>query len=114
MTYMLRVHSACCQIPNEPTLNLFFSEKRRMTLIESEWGNVAVDGFGKWGFGFGNFRTDIYLGMLTRFGWYLPIDFSDPRLSPMAYSHQPFNTQRRESGPWSLYGLFGFRGSAVA
>ena len=42
------------------------------------------------------------------------MDFSDPRLSPTAYSHQPFKTDRQESGPWSLYGLIGLRGSAVA
>jgi len=102
------------QIPNEPTLNLFFSQKRSLTFLESEWGEFAVDGFGEWGFGLGTFRTDLYLGALTRIGWNLPVDFSDPRLSPTAYSHQPFKTDRRESGPWSLYGLLGFRGSAVA
>jgi len=102
------------QIPNEPTLNLFFSQKRRLTFLESEWGEFAVDGFSEWGFGLGNFRTDLYLGALTRFGWSLPVDFSDPRLSPTAYSHEPFKTDRRESGLWSLYGLIGVRGSAVA
>ncbi len=102
------------QIPNEPTLNLFFSQKRRLTFLESEWGRFAVDGFGEWGIGLGTFRTDLYLGALTRFGWNLPVDFSDPRLSPTAYSHQPFTTDRRESGRWSLYGLLGIRGSAVA
>ena len=102
------------QIPNEATVNLFFSQKRRLTLIESEWGRFAVDGFSEWGFGLGNFRTDFYLGALTRFGWNLPVDFSDPRLSPTAYSHQPFKTDRRESGQWSFYGLLGLRGSAVA
>jgi hypothetical protein len=102
------------QIPNEPTLNLFYSQKRRMTFLESEWGNFAVDGFSEWGIGLGTFRTDLYLGALTRFGWNLPVDFSDPRLSPTAYSHQPFKTDRKEIGLWSLYGLFGLRGSAVA
>ena len=102
------------QIPNEPTLNLFFSQKRRLTFLESEWGEFAVDGFSEWGFGLGTFRTDLYLGALTRFGWNLPVDFSDPRLSPTAYSHQPFKTDRRESGLWSVYGLTGLRGSAVA
>lgn len=102
------------QVPNEPTLNLFFSQKRRLTILESEWGRFAVDGFGEWGIGLGTFRTDLYLGALTRFGWNLPVDFSDPRLSPTAYSHQPFKTDRRESGRWSFYGLLGLRGSAVA
>ena len=90
------------QIPNEATLNLFYSQKRRMTFLESEWGKFAVDGFGEWGVGLGNFRTDLYLGVLTRFGWNLPVDFSDPRLSPTAYSHQPFKTDRREIGQWSF------------
>ena len=40
----------------------------------------------EWGFGLGAFRTDLYLGALTRFGWNLPVDLSDPRLSPTAYS----------------------------
>ena len=102
------------QIPNEPTLNLFYSQKRRMTFLEFEWGRFAVDGFSEWGAGLGTFRTDLYLGALTRFGWNLPVDFSDPRLSPTAYSHQPFKTDRREIGQWSFYGLFGLRGSAVA
>ena len=102
------------QIPNELTLNLFYSQKRRMAILESDWGTFAVDGFSEWGVGLGTFRTDIYLGVLTRFGWNLPVDFSDPRLSPTAYSHQPFKTDRREIGQWSLYGLFGLRGSAVA
>ena len=101
------------QIPNELTLNLFFSQKRRLTILESVWDDFAVDGFGEWGFGLGTFRTDLYLGALTRFGWNLPVDFSDPRLSPTAYSHQPFLTDRLESGPWSFYGLLGLRGSAV-
>ena len=102
------------QIPNELTLNLFFSQKRRLTFLESEWGEFAVDGFSESGVGLGTYRTDIYLGAFTRFGWNLPVDFSDPRLSPTAYSHQHFNTDRRESGRWSLYGLLGLRGSAVA
>lgn len=102
------------QIPNEPTLNLFFSQKRRLTFIESERGDFAVDGFGEWGVGLGNFLTNFYVGALTRFGWNLPVDFSDPRLTPTAYAHQPFKTERRDSGTWSLYGLLGFRGFAVA
>ncbi len=102
------------QIPNEVTVNLFFSQKRRLTFLETGYSGFSVDGFGEWGFGLGNYKTDLYVGALTRFGWNLPLDFSDPRLSPTAYTHQPFVTDRRESGRWSLFGLFGFRGSAVA
>ena len=102
------------QIPNELTVNLFFSQKRRLTFLETGYSGFSVDGFGEWGFGLGNYKTDVYVGALTRFGWNLPVDFSDPRLSPTAYTHQPFVTDRRESGPWSLFGLLGFRASAVA
>lgn len=102
------------QIPNQPTLNLFFSQKRRLPAFNTIAGRLAVDGFGEAGFALGNFRTDLHLGALTRFGWNLPVDFSDPRLSPTAYAHQPFKTDRREGGPWSVYGLLGLRGAAVA
>jgi hypothetical protein len=44
----------------------------------------------------------------------LPVDFSDPRLQVSAYSHQPFKTRRRQESYWSLYGLAGVRGAAVA
>jgi hypothetical protein len=101
------------QVPNEPTLNLFFSQKRRLHVLETEYGDFGTDGYGEWGAGLGNYRTELYLGMLTRVGWNLPVDFSDPRLSPTAYTHQPFKAARRYTGQWSFYGMFGFRMSAV-
>jgi len=90
------------------------TQKRRLTFLEFDRGVFAVDGFGEWGAGLGNFRTDLHVGALTRFGWHLPVDFSDPRLSPTAYSHQPFTSDRKNVGRWSFYGLLGFRASAVA
>ena len=42
------------------------------------------------------------------------VDFPDPRLSVTAYTLQPFITQRRQQHPWSVYGLAGAMGAAVA
>ncbi len=41
------------QIPNEVTVNLFFSQKRRLTFLETGYSGFSVDGFGEWGFGSG-------------------------------------------------------------
>ncbi len=102
------------QIPSEPTLNIYYTQKRRLTFLETERGDFAIDGFGEWRLAFGNFRSDTDVGALIRFGWNLPVDFSDPRLLVTAYSHQPFKTGRRQESNWSLYGLAGARGAAVA
>lgn len=102
------------QIPAEPTLNLYYKQKRRLRFLETERGDFAVDGFGEWRAALGNFLTDLQLGVLMRFGWNLPVDFSDPRLSVTAYTHQPFKTERRQKSVWSLYGLGGALGAAVA
>ena len=102
------------QIPSEPTLNIYYTQKRRLTFLETERGDFAIDGFGEWRLAFGNFRSDVDIGALVRFGWHLPVDFSDPRLLVTAYSHQPFRTSRRQESDWSLYGLAGMRGAAVA
>ena len=102
------------QVPNELTLNLYYKQKRRLTFLETEFGNFAVDGFGEWQAALGNFLVSAQVGTLLRFGWNLPVDFSDPRLSVTAYTLQPFVTQRRQQHPWSVYGLAGAMGAAVA
>jgi len=102
------------QIPSEPTLNIYYTQKRRLTFLETERGDFAIDGFGEGRLAFGNFRSDVDIGALIRFGWHLPVDFSDPRLLVTAYSHQPFRIRRRQESDWSLYGLAGVRGAAVA
>jgi lipid A 3-O-deacylase len=102
------------QIPSEPTLNIYYTQKRRLTFLETEKGDFAIDGFGEWRLAIGNFRTDTDVGALIRFGWNLPVDFSDPRLLVTAYSHQPFKRGRRRESDWSIYGLAGGRAAAVA
>ena len=102
------------QVPNELTVNLYYKQKRRLTFLETGLGNFAVDGFGEWQVALGNFLVAAQMGALLRFGWNLPVDFSDPRLSVTAYTLQPFATRRRQQRSWSLYGLAGALGAAVA
>ena len=102
------------QIPNEFTVNLYYKQKRRLTFLESSLGNFAVDGFGEWQMAMGNFSVSAQMGALLRFGWHLPVDFSDARLSVTAYTHQPFTTRHRQRQSWSVYGTVGALGAAVA
>ena len=102
------------QVPTEVTANLYYKQKRRLTFLETAQGDFAVDGFGEWRLALGNFETDAQLGTLFRAGWNLPPDFSDPRLSVTAYSHQPFKGGQRQTHAWSLYGLAGVLGAGVA
>lgn len=102
------------QVPNELTLNLYYKQKRRLTFLETGRGNFVADGFGEWQIALGNFLVSAQMGALLRFGWNLPVDFSDPRLSVTAYTLQPFTTQRRQQHSWSVYGLAGALGAAVA
>jgi hypothetical protein len=51
---------------------------------------------------------------MIRFGYNLPPDFSDPRLSDTAYSHRYFSGGADYHGPWSAYLLFGATGRAIA
>lgn len=102
------------QIPSEPTLNLYYAQKRRLVLLDPQQESFGIDGFGEWRLALGNFLTAANVGALVRFGWNLPVNFSDPRLSVTAYSHQPFRSQRRQRSAWSFYGMTGALGAAVA
>jgi hypothetical protein len=102
------------QIPTEPTINFYYKQKRRFNFLEVGRSGFAVDGFGEWRVALGNFLTDLQLGALMRFGWHLPVDFSDPRLTVTAYTHQPFKIGPRQPHAWSFYGLAGALGAAVA
>jgi len=102
------------QIPNEITVNVYYKQKRRLTFLEIGKGDFAADGFGEWQMALGNFLVSAQMGALLRFGWNLPVDFSDPRLSVTAYTLQPFVTGRGQHHAWSVYGLAGLQGAAVA
>jgi hypothetical protein len=102
------------QIPNEATLNLYSTQRRRLTLNDPGWGAFGIDGFTEWRLAVGTFLTGANVGTLIRFGWNLPLDFADARLSVTAYSHQPFTSSRTQRSSWSLYGVVGALGSVVA
>jgi len=101
------------QIPNEITLDLSFVQKRRARFLERPERSLSIDGYTQWGGRLGTFRTLAHAGGLLRFGFHLPPDFSDPRISPTAYSHRYFQRQDSDGSQWSLYGLAGANLSAV-
>lgn len=100
------------QIPTEVTADLAFIQKRRLDFLESG-GAFSVDGIGEWGARLGTFRTNALLGGMIRMGFYLPADFSDPRLSETAYAHKYFADDVGGNHSWSVYALGGFRGTWV-
>lgn len=101
------------QVPDEVVVNLFLSQKRRLTLLEYESGIFAIDGFNEVAMGLGTYRTEAQIGSVVRIGFNLPIEFSDPRLTPYAHSHKLFQNDRVENSFWSLYSMFGIKGYAV-
>jgi len=101
------------QIPTEVTADLSFLQRRRLPL--GKFNDVlSMDGYTEWGMRLGTFRTSAQLGGMVRWGFYLPADFSDPRLSETAYTHKFYSADELEFKPWSLYFLTGFRGFAIA
>ena len=100
------------QVPNEPTVGLYFGQKRRLDLHRREWdeGAFRVDALSDWGVALGNFRTGFDAGLFVRAGYNLPANFSDPRLSETAYSHRYFRDSVEAEGRFSVYALFGTRG----
>lgn len=101
------------QVPNELTLDLSFVQKRRARFLERPERNFSVDGFTEWGLRLGSFRTLARAGGFFRVGFHLPADFSDPRISATAYSHQFFEDGRSSHSDWSLYGIVGADAGAV-
>jgi lipid A 3-O-deacylase len=101
------------QVPDEFLVNIRLTQKRRLSLIDYANGIFAIDGFSETALALGNFRTEAIVGGLIRIGFNLPVEFSDPRLSPDAYSHKLFQSDRVQNSFWSLYTIFGVRGSAV-
>tara|TARA_A100001037_G_scaffold306091_1_gene349159 strand:- start:10525 stop:11610 length:1086 start_codon:yes stop_codon:yes gene_type:complete len=96
------------QIAGEATLNLYSTQRRRLTVIAPNEDTFAVDGFYEWRLALGNYFTGASVGGLVRFGWNLPLSFSDARLSAVAYSHQPFTAAREDVSGLSWYGIAGF------
>lgn len=101
------------QIPNEVTLDFSFLQKRRAKFLPDGPRGLRADGLFEWGTRLGTFRTSARLGGFFRLGFNLPGDFSDPRLSALAYSHRYFDTENVDGRNWSAYLLFGLTGNAI-
>jgi hypothetical protein len=103
------------QIPNELTLDLALSQKRRVRLVTDRSRSFSVDGFTEGMLRLGTFRTGARIGGLFRAGLNLPPDFSDPRLDAIAYSHRLFTSETLDAPypEWSLYALLGGNVGAV-
>jgi len=101
------------QIPNEITLDFSFLQKRRAAFLPDGPRGLRADGLFEWGTRLGSFRTAARLGGFFRLGFNLPADFSDPRLSALAYSHRYFERENGRGRDWSAYLLFGLSGNAI-
>ncbi|GAA5481349.1 lipid A deacylase LpxR family protein [Haloferula sargassicola] len=101
------------QIPSELTVDLSFIQKRRLDFANFRYGVIRVDGITEWGARLGTFRTDTHVGGMFRMGYNLPPDFSDPRLSPTAYTHHYFNSGFDYDSHWSVFLLAGGQLTAV-
>jgi len=75
------------QIPNEFTFNIDLNTKRRFTYLEPydlPMLPLSFNGFTEVGSSLGTYRTDVRFGWHMQIGYNVPVDFSDPRLSPTA------------------------------
>lgn len=102
------------QVPNEFTFDLSFVQKRRVDLARWDRGIWRFDGLTEWGVRLGTFRTEAHLGGVFRFGYNLPPDFSDARLTPTSYSHRFFGSGADYDSNWSIYAFVGCTARGVA
>jgi lipid A 3-O-deacylase len=100
------------QMPSELTVNLFFTQKRRLFRDAPTDTFFSSDGFGEWGLALGNYKTAIDFGFITRAGFNLPADISDPRLGPTSYSHNIFDGKLERTSNWSAFVIFGAKAGA--
>jgi len=103
------------QVPGELTLNLHLDRKEKIKQlnIANDWP-IEIDGYYEWGAAIGNFRTDAYIGALTRFGYNLTNTYATPRVQLGSYGHALFEPESSEAPPFSINGFAGIRGTAVA
>ena len=102
------------QIPNEFTFNINFNQKRRYTYLEPgelKHLPLSLNGFTDLGVSLGNFKTSVDVGWHFQFGYNVPVDFSDPRLT--ATSNSISWDPGPEKSDFSAYLIAGVRGSAV-
>ncbi len=100
------------QVPSELTLNLFFTQKRRLFRDAPSDTLFSIDGFSQWGLALGNYKTAFDFGFIARAGINLPTDVSDPRLGPTSYSHNIFDREKDRVRDCSVYGVVGAKATA--
>ncbi|MDX1681284.1 MAG: lipid A deacylase LpxR family protein [Akkermansiaceae bacterium] len=102
------------QLPEEPTLNLFFNHKRRMQFLDNfQHGPLGMDGYTEFGASIGTLRTDFYVGGVMRAGWNLPGTFSSPRLQLGSYGSQYFANPANPADRFRAYLMVGAQGTLV-
>lgn len=102
------------QVPSEPTINLHFDRKQKVHWLETENPSLMeIDGYYEWGAALGNFRTNAYVGALTRFGYNLTNTYATPRVQLGSYGHDLFAPEDADAPSFSLSGFAGVRGTAV-
>lgn len=95
------------QIPNEVTADVSFIQKQRKDFDFMHCGDFSMDGYWEWGVRLGTFRTSAHLGTTLRGGFHLNPDFSDLRLSEIAFSHRNVSLTSPKLSNWSAYFLGG-------
>ena len=102
------------QVPSELTVNIHFDHKQRFRkLPDLTRGGLKFDGYYEGGLAAGNFRSDAYIGALTRIGYRLPSNFSMPRVQLGNYGHQLFPALNDYGNKFSAYAFAGLRATAV-
>ena len=100
------------QIPDEFTFNIHFNQRRRYSMLEDIYGTpFSLNGFTELGSSLGNFRVDASIGCHFQFGYNVPKDFIDPRLS--LTSNSVSWASGEDKPDFSFYLIVGVKGSAV-
>ena len=102
------------QAPGEPTINLHFDHKHRLTFLDKtqRWP-IQADGFLEWGTALGNLRTDAYVGTFIRVGYHLPDSYTSPRVELGSFTETIFKDNPDAATDFSVYGFAGLRGYGV-
>ena len=96
-------------------MNIHFAQKRRWTDLRKVDlpFDLEIEGFHETGYSIGNYLTEAHVGFLVRLGWNLPVEFSDPRLSPTAHTQKLYTDSISNKHKWSFYVLGGARVSGI-
>lgn len=101
------------QLENEFTVNLHY----RRAIKAFEWSafndQLEMQGIAQFGADLGNAWIIARAGGTVRIGYNLPADFSDPKLSATAYTHQLFAEREERARSFSAYLIFAAEGRAV-